>query len=390
MNTMPYAPDDLLEVVRLIYAGTTDQGPQSEALRLLNKLLGAASTMATTREIATGQVLYSMFSDAKSAEAQSSHWSPMDPRAQWLASQPPGQPLRCDRHLDGRFLQSEFYRQMLLPNNLRWTLGVMCENQPGVVTFIGAMRAASSPPFEDWTEACLRQLVPHFQMASALRAKLDRQTVAFRSAKELVRLLPVPCLFTDQVGRCMEGNENFSHSLDALSLRLVTGRVRFSKPDLQRTWETALLETHATACPQTIEFDVSWGKPWEVHLLPWQHLMPHAEEVDKRLILALFKERLARATPQPGSMASAARLTRAEAEVLAGLLKGLPAKAIASRRSASVNTVRAQIVAILEKTGYNSQKELMASFSNSTLPDSVFSDSAAAHPATRYFAGDRR
>jgi hypothetical protein len=37
--------------------------------------------------------------------------------------------------------------------------------------------------------------------------------------------------------------------------------------------------------------------------------------------------------------------------------------------------VRTQIVSILEKTGYNSQKELMASFSNSVLPDSVFTNS---------------
>jgi DNA-binding CsgD family transcriptional regulator len=74
-------------------------------------------------------------------------------------------------------------------------------------------------------------------------------------------------------------------------------------------------------------------------------------------------------------MASTARLTRAEVEVLAGLLKGLPAKAIATRRSASVNTVRTQIVAILEKTGFKSQKELMASFSASVLPESAFSSS---------------
>jgi DNA-binding NarL/FixJ family response regulator len=70
-----------------------------------------------------------------------------------------------------------------------------------------------------------------------------------------------------------------------------------------------------------------------------------------------------------------ARLTRAEVEVLAGLLKGLPAKTIATRRSASVNTVRSQIVAILDKTGYNSQKELIASFGASALPDSAFASS---------------
>jgi DNA-binding CsgD family transcriptional regulator len=50
----------------------------------------------------------------------------------------------------------------------------------------------------------------------------------------------------------------------------------------------------------------------------------------------------------------------------------LPAKTIASRRSASVHTVRSQIMAILDKTGYNSQRELIASFGASSLPDSAF------------------
>ena len=118
-------------------------------------------------------------------------------------------------------------------------------------------------------------------------------------------------------------------------------------------------------------------KEWTAHLIPWLPLVGQSDSFDKRMILVVFDEKSAEARPQlqPGSMASTARLTRAEVEVLAGLLKGLPAKAIATRRSASVNTVRSQIVAILEKTGFNSQKELMASFSTSVLPDSVFSSS---------------
>jgi len=59
--------------------------------------------------------------------------------------------------------------------------------------------------------------------------------------------------------------------------------------------------------------------------------------------------------------------------VMSGLLKGWPAKVIASHRSASVNTVRSQIVAILEKTGFKTQKELMACFSNSVSQDPVSS-----------------
>ncbi len=58
------------------------------------------------------------------------------------------------------------------------------------------------------------------------------------------------------------------------------------------------------------------------------------------------------------------------------MLKGLPAKAIAGLRGASVNTVRSQIMAILEKTGFRSQKELIATFGHSSLESTGFQHSS--------------
>jgi DNA-binding CsgD family transcriptional regulator len=76
--------------------------------------------------------------------------------------------------------------------------------------------------------------------------------------------------------------------------------------------------------------------------------------------------------PKPESLPSRVRLTPAELEVAAGLLQGLSAKAIAKQRGASVNTVRSQIVAILDKTGHKSQRELIASFGASSFGGNSF------------------
>jgi DNA-binding CsgD family transcriptional regulator len=53
-------------------------------------------------------------------------------------------------------------------------------------------------------------------------------------------------------------------------------------------------------------------------------------------------------------------LTPAELEVMSDLMQGHSAKAIASQRDKSVNTVRCQITSILNKTGNRSQRELIA------------------------------
>ena len=63
------------------------------------------------------------------------------------------------------------------------------------------------------------------------------------------------------------------------------------------------------------------------------------------------------------SLPSSRPLTKAELEVLGGLLLGRTAKVIARDRGASVNTVRSQITSILGKTEHRTQKELIAAFS---------------------------
>jgi DNA-binding CsgD family transcriptional regulator len=245
------------------------------------------------------------------------------------------------------------------------------------------MRPAASRPYEPWTANLLLQLLPHFERSSGIAAKLERQSAAVQSAMAMMKSLPTPCLLTDNAGRCLEANDAFSVALESLSMRLVTGRVRFTRSDLQAKWESALFETHTTALPATMVFADMGGRQWKARLLPWHPPVEQHDNLNRKMIVALFSEMAVQPHPMPapGSMAATARLTRAEVEVLAGLLKGLPAKAIATRRSASVNTVRTQIVSILEKTGYNSQKELMASFSHSVLPDSVFVSSIhESHP----------
>lgn len=377
------AAGEVSRLAGLIYGSTTEPANTAEWLRLVNDHVHGAFAHVFTRHTATGAVLQSQIShDAHEGAHRhyTTHWAGSDPRLRRLGGRGSSRVLRCHEHFDEAFVAgSSFYQDFLIPHGLRWSLVMGYDSAPGVETFIVVMRTPDQPTFESWTAATLLELLPHFEQAAAIGQKLEQQARAVHSATELLRLLPTPCLFTDQAGRCLEGNEAFSRALEPLSMRLITGRVRFNQPDLQRQWAAALFDTHATALPQKMPFTDGRHGQWMAHLIPWHALTEEAGAVDRKMILVVFDEKTGRANAplQSGSMASTARLTRAEMEVLAGLLKGLPAKAIASRRSASVNTVRSQIVAILEKTGYNSQKELMASFSNSTLPDSAFPDSVA-------------
>lgn len=387
MKSHEQNPEGLTELVGLIYACATEPARMPEALRLFNELVGGTTAQIFTRDLASGAILASQVADAAHDSVGRhyvSHWGAFDPRTKWFSTRSSNTVLRCHEQFDEAFVTaSSFYQDFMVPHGLRWSLMGRFQVEPGIETVIMSMRPGASRPYEPWTANLLLQLLPHFERSSGIAAKLERQSAAVQSAMAMMKSLPSPCLLTDNAGRCLEANDAFSVALESLSMRLVTGRVRFTRSDLQAKWESALFETHTTALPATMVFADTGGRQWKARLLPWHPPVEQHDNLNRKMIVAIFSDMAVQPHPMPapGSMAATARLTRAEVEVLAGLLKGLPAKAIASRRSASVNTVRTQIVSILEKTGYNSQKELMASFSHSVLPDSVFVSSIyESHP----------
>jgi DNA-binding CsgD family transcriptional regulator len=373
--------EDLLALVEQIHGCATEPQRLPQALHRLGALLHASVVQMLTLDVGTGAVLDAQFGEPALDAANRDYvneWARFDPRLGFAKSLDRGSVFACHERFDEAFrAQDHFFQGFLNPQGLRWSLVGRFEPIAGVSMVLIAMRDAKHPAFDAAAVQLVKQLLPHFEAAAATGRVLERHTAAIESAAEALRMMPTPCLITDHVGRCMEGNEAFSRALEPLCVRIVTGRVRFDDPALQGRWESALFETHATALPKAVQFATPTGRAWKLRLLPWHALPGAVTSKGSRLILAIFDDHIASKAAEPplGSMAAVARLTRAEAEVLTGLLKGLPAKVIAAHRNASVNTVRSQIMAILEKTGYNSQKELMASFGTSALPDSAFASS---------------
>lgn len=256
MRTAP-ATDELLDATKLVYAAAVDPHKTGEVLRAFCGCVAGTAAHIHSFDRCSRRVIYSHFSGRESMapavnQAYLSPWGPLDPRSALLAALPPGQVLRCHLHFDEQFVAGNaFYQGFLIPLGLRWSLAGLYEDATGHATVVCAMRCGNEAPFEEWTGQVLAQVLPHFQQASLIGAKLARAT--------------------------------------------------------------------GTA-------------------------------------------------DRPALPTKKARLTPAEAEILSAMLQGLPAKAIAIRRGASFNTVRSQIVAILDKTGHHSQRELIASMKTASAP----------------------
>lgn len=378
MEPRPPSNEELLDLVGSIYESALDPADMTQTLRAVNATVQGAFAQMMTVHRKSGHVLNSWISDGPPALEKAHReylrqWTAFDPRAPWLASLAPGAVARCHEHFDDAFVgANDFYQDHLIPHGFRWALAGVLESGPENSTAIVGVRALDAPPFEDWAAAALRQVLPHVRKACRIRAGLDHHGASGASAVEMLRALPSPCLFTDRAGRCIERNRAFEQALDTLSMRIAVGRVRFADTDLQSTWEAALSDTHATALEHTFTASLPGGKQWQVHLIPLHRRLLGRDALASKMILAVFEAKATPVQPDVGALTAAARLTQAELEVANGLLHGLSAKVIAKERGASVNTVRSQIVAILDKTGFRSQRELIAAVGASTLGAGAF------------------
>jgi DNA-binding CsgD family transcriptional regulator len=383
LETRPPPNNELLDLVGSIYASALEPVGMTQALRAVSATVRGTFAQLLTVHRNSGRVLNSLISDGSPAlEAAHreylSEWAAFDPRAEWLASLPSGAVARCHDHFDDAFVgANSFYQDYLIAHGFRWALAGVLESGADTTTVVVGVRAIDAPPFEDWAADSLRQLLPHVRQAYLIRSRLDRHAAAGASAVEMLRALPVPCLFTDQAGRCIERNRAFDDALEALPMRLALGRVRFADTDMQSAWEAALSDTHATAVEHTFTAGPPGARQWQIHLIPLHWRLLDGDLLDNRMIMAVFQAGgAAQAQPAVGSFTPAARLTQAELEVATGLLHGLSAKVIAKERGASVNTVRSQIMSILDKTGFKSQRELIAAVGTSTLGAGAFGASS--------------
>jgi DNA-binding CsgD family transcriptional regulator len=370
------------QLIELIYSSASDGTRVADLLRSLATYLDADCAQLYTIHLQTQTVVDSRITggDERMREFNSLYvrqWHALDPRAKLLTSLPMGTVLKCHERFDETFVAtSSFYQDFFIPAGFRWAMAGMYPSGAGTATIVSVVRSVGQPAFEDWTANTLKSLLPHFQQASRLSSKMDHQAAAIRSATNLWHAIPAACLFTDEAGRCIEGNEAFWEAGPRLAMRVLTGRVRFDSAELQQQWEAALWETRATGVGRAFDAVVAGGRQCTVRLVPCESLLASGEAIDKPMIAAVFDEQGQGAYAAADLAVIKAGLTKAELEVLAGLLKGMPAKAIAGHRNASVNTVRSQIMAILEKTGFSSQKELIASFGASTFEDSSFHETS--------------
>jgi len=298
----------------------------------------------------------------------------IEPRTVLLMGQPVGHFMSCHRHFSDDFVATDPYHQeFLIPYGLRYcTFGKAYEDDDKVVIF-GVHRGVGKPPLSDAEEALVQRLGRHLEQALSMYFKLQSLAGAAFIGLETLNRLPYPMLLLDESRRLVFQNDR-ARDLISRSPLLHSQHGLLCGPDSQSDAQLLLALrslglasgaylAQATTTPVDkafVRLRDAQGNWMGVHC----HALRSAESMGafggKDLALVFLHEPVAPLASDPFVIASMWDLNPAEAQVMAGLGRGLSANELATQRGVSLATIRSQIKAAMAKTGATRQAELVS------------------------------
>jgi len=270
------------------------------------------------------------------------------------------------------FLQTEIYRGLLGPANLRHAAITILACTVRKLDVISLWRSPEEGAISPDSRRLMEMLIPHVQTALRVRRVLGVMEQRLASAEAMANASPTASFVVTRHGNlkhCNTAGEALLRSGDGLTLandRLGASEVRSGAALTQLLLEVAS-PAFALSDPQPDRFlaveRVSGKRPLQAIAtpLPESHRLRSGGDV---MLLVTDPERPFNFPDD--ALHALYDLTPAEVEVANGMLMGYTAEEIACLRRVSASTVRQQVKNMLSKTRAGRQSEMVRLFM--TLP----------------------
>jgi DNA-binding CsgD family transcriptional regulator len=248
------------------------------------------------------------------------------------------------------------YRDMLYPRGMGWASGTAIALPTGDEMLIALERAYEKGSPSSTELAALNQVHPHLARASFVGARMQMERA--RAASQTLALLGIPALVFADNGKTLSANQ----LIEALS-GFITWRTKDQITLMDASADALLRDAVATAdqddAPSVRSFPVrNADSAMIAHVVP---IRGSARDVFSRCAAMLMLTPVTRPEAPPVELIrSLFDLTPAEARIARGLAVGQTVKGMAEDSGTSANTVRSHVNAVLTKTGYSRQSDVVA------------------------------
>ena len=289
----------------------------------------------------------------------------------WLAQErdyrPPGK-IHLGEQLvpEHELIRTKFYTAWLEPQHLHYRLCAVLSREEATAVFLEVMRPREAAAFgRDDIERC-RRMLPHLQHAVRIYRRMAaleiERDVAFRALDQL----PWGVMFVDKHRKRLTTNRHAQELLiagDGLTARDNTLRAELADETarLERLLSDALDRSGRGGASGTLSITrPSGAPPLNVVVVPL-HIKTErfAEQGPIAAIFVTDPDMPLHSSNQQQQLRELYSLTPGEARFAAWLLQGKPVDEAAAAMGITVNTARAYLKRIYQKTGVRRQPELM-------------------------------
>jgi DNA-binding CsgD family transcriptional regulator/PAS domain-containing protein len=263
------------------------------------------------------------------------------------------------------FLQSQIYRGLLGPANLRYAAITILACTVRKLDAISLWRTPEEGPVDADSRRLLELLIPHVQTALEVRRVLGATEQRLAGAEAMANASPTATFLLTRQG----GLQHWNSSAEALvrsgnGLALTNGCLAACDSEahaaLSKLFHDAALPAVSLSEPQPSHFlslaRPSGKRPLQLIATP----LPETHRQRSRADLLLLVTDPEKPSNFPDDALRALYdLTPAETEIANGLLMGYSPEEIACLRRVSASTVRQQVKSMLDKTGTSRQSEMV-------------------------------
>jgi DNA-binding CsgD family transcriptional regulator/PAS domain-containing protein len=335
------------------------------------------------------------------------HYAPLDPLGPVLRAHPPGTLVHSEVELTAaERSRSEFCVDYTAPHDMRECLAVVLGRESGASVTLQCVAPFGAPAFGPAARQAVSLLGPHVRRAVQVAERLGTLGSDREGVRRPIDHLADPVLVTDAQGRVAYANragEALLHLGDALATERAPlgarGGLRAARPDVTAALRQAIATAAAAgaAPPASVAEEAILGRgtrvpggiltlprpgrapltlfvaplrastehPLTATVHPWQTVGGSTGRSGVGRPAAVLvvcggaSDVPLAETPDLGSVQTAYRLTRAEAEVAVLVAQGRSVREIAAARGVAVGTVRNQLKQVFAKTGVRRQAALV-------------------------------
>ena len=365
--------DNLHEVIGRLYDAATDTGKWKLFLADLVTLFDATACHLVHYDFSEKRMTFSVHTGMDHlSEAWWKRYEellPEDPRVPGYMMYP-GKPQSCRMTVDEKVLHaSRFYRELLVPARVEYSLGVKLEDVGSTIIGIVMLRDDRLTQFDQADCDLLGVLIPHLKRAMVIQKRFALLDLGQRTALEALDHIATGIVLLDDGGGVKFANRLAREmAVSGDGFRLMGDAVMFDDHRVQNAVLAAARQAIAAARIGPVPPGAAFSIPRPSGAAPYALMVSTLWGNHLRFDLGLLDDPVAvlfLSDPERPQEAPAELLQRlygltpAEAKILEALVAGRSLKAAAADQVMAYETARSHMKAIFDKTDTHRQIDVV-------------------------------